>query len=374
MKRRGKKKRNGFSRFFGLVFRAVVIVFATFLLISYGSIFINPVKTSIPLFFGLYFVPLVILNFILLILGLLRRSGATWITFIALLPSLLFADLFFKWDKTKEIPRNEMLEICTYNVGLFTQKREANHPGKKAPVESRTALLRDVAAFITKQKPDVICLQEFYISDTSSIPDYFGEYPYRQYHLFKTKLGGGFGNVTLSRFPIISGDKILFSEGTNLSLYSDIDVKGNIVRIYNVHFESHSISFTGLIKRLVKSEKLSEDIADVHDRVAGTFRKRAIQVDKISAHTRESIYPSFICGDFNDTPMSYTYHNLMKDKKDSFHESGRGFSSTYSYLWPLLRIDYILYPGNFQSAGHRTVKVKYSDHYPVFTGIIITEQ
>jgi endonuclease/exonuclease/phosphatase family metal-dependent hydrolase len=256
-------------------------------------------------------------------------------------------------------------------VGLFAQKHTGRSSGKSSPAEERTALLRDVAAFVTKQQPDVICLQEFYIRDTSIIPATFYEYPYHQFHLFKTRIGGGFGNLTLSRYPIISGDKILFKGGTNLCIYSDIRFKNNTLRVYNVHFESHSISFTGLIKKLAHSESLSEEIADVHDKVAGTFKKRALQVDKISDHAKESVYPSFICGDFNDTPMSYTYHNMMKDKKDSFGESGKGFSATYTHLWPLLRIDYILYPGQFNSTAHKTVKVKYSDHYPVFADIII---
>ncbi|HON55375.1 MAG TPA: endonuclease/exonuclease/phosphatase family protein, partial [Bacteroidales bacterium] len=88
-------------------------------------------------------------------------------------------------------------------------------------------------------------------------------------------------------------------------------------------------------------------------------------------HMSKSEYPAIICGDFNDTPMSYTYHILMKGMKDSFRESGRGFSATYSYLWPMLRIDYILYPEKFWSMSHITQKVPYSDHYPVFSGIII---
>lgn len=370
-KKRGDKKRSGFAKFTGLICRIIVIIMALSLVISYCSIFINPAKFPVPLFFGLYFVPLVLINLFLLIICLLMRSGAAWITFLALLPSMFFADLFFRWDKPSETPHGSSLKICTYNVGLFAQKHDGRLAGKSSPAEERTVMLRDVATFVTRQQPDVICLQEFYIRDTSMISASFNEYPYRQYHLFKTRIGGGFGNLTLSRYPIISGDKILFKGGTNLCIYSDIQFKGNILRVYNVHFESHSISFTGLIKKLTHSESLSEEIADVHDRVAGTFKKRALQVDEISDHAKESVYPSVICGDFNDTPMSYTYHNMMKDKKDSFGESGSGFSATYSHLWPLLRIDYILYPGQFQSAGHKTVKVRYSDHYPVFADIII---
>ena len=67
--------------------------------------------------------------------------------------------------------------------------------------------------------------------------------------------------------------------------------------------------------------------------------------------------------------MSYTYQQLRKVSKDTFLEAGHGFSSTYSFLWPLLRIDYILVPSDYQVKSHTTPRIRYSDHYPVITEI-----
>ena len=85
----------------------------------------------------------------------------------------------------------------------------------------------------------------------------------------------------------------------------------------------------------------------------------------------QSIHPTIICGDFNDTPMSYTYFSLAKKHKDSFREAGNGLSSTFIPLWPLLRIDYILFPQEFECVDHKTYKLNLSDHYPISAEIII---
>jgi len=358
-KKRKKRERSPWPIAF--VFRLIIIVSALALLISYISIYVNPSSTTIPLFFGLYFVPLAILNIVLLIAGIIRRSGATWITFIILLPAILFADLFVRWGKTETTVKGTPLTVCTYNVGRFAHKERIE----------RDKSLSMIARFISKENPQVVCFQEFYINDTAKIRREFYNYPYKYFHFFNLRNGYKFGNLTISKFPIYSSGDITFKGSTNLCIYTDIDVSGKTIRVYNTHLESHAISFTALIKKMSTSNKVSDDILNVRDRLAIAFVKRSSQVDTIATHASNSEFPAIICGDFNDTPMSYTYHILSLNKKDSFKESGRGFSATYSYLWPLLRIDYILYPRFFNSISHHTKRVSYSDHYPVFSKIVI---
>ena len=74
---------------------------------------------------------------------------------------------------------------------------------------------------------------------------------------------------------------------------------------------------------------------------------------------------SVVLGDFNDNPLSYTYFRLLQGRRDSFVEAGKGFGATYRSLWPLLRIDYILYPEDLTAVTYRVDKVRYSDHYPI---------
>ena len=74
---------------------------------------------------------------------------------------------------------------------------------------------------------------------------------------------------------------------------------------------------------------------------------------------------SLVAGDFNDTPMSFTYNKLRQGRKDSFVEAGRGMGGTYSILRPFIRIDYVLFPEKWTGVKHKVRHLKYSDHYPV---------
>ncbi|PKP40951.1 MAG: hypothetical protein CVT93_10090 [Bacteroidetes bacterium HGW-Bacteroidetes-10] len=357
-----KEKKSGRSPWpFALLFRFMLIISAAALLLSYVSVLINPSLIAFPLFFGLYFVPILLVNAALLILGMIRRSAATWITFFVLLPSLLFGDMFVRWGDAVKGEAGISLKVLTYNVGMFAHQKDVG----------RESSLGSIARFVKSENPDVVCFQEFYIKDTNLIKTLFPDFEYHNSHFYRLRSGSVFGNLTLSKRPIVNKGKITFKGSTNLCIYSDLDHFGKTVRVYNTHLESHSISFTSLIKKLSNREKMSDELIEVHDKMANTFKKRSRQVDSIAASAASCVYPAIICGDFNDTPMSYTYHILSKERKDSFRQSGKGFSASYSRLWPLLRIDYILYPNTFWSLKHKTPKVPWSDHYPVISEIII---
>ena len=40
------------------------------------------------------------------------------------------------------------------------------------------------------------------------------------------------------------------------------------------------------------------------------FRKRGDQVEKLKKHILESPFRVIVCGDFNDSPVSYTYYKF----------------------------------------------------------------
>lgn len=363
--RSGKRRR--VPRFFGITFRLVLIVAAACLFLSYASSYIDPSKFSLPLFFGLYFIPILIINILLFLIAVISRSKSAWITIIALLPALLFTERFFRFGGSKNNSYEEQaVKIETYNVGKFLLP--ANKMGKGATMDS-------IASQISKTSPDIVCLQEVRLENIGLVDKVFPGYKYRTYHLPGTKKGKRNGNMILSKYEIINGGVLKFKHSTNLSLYADIVIKQDTVRVYNNHLESYAISPTALIKRIrekrSKSEDLAEEIINVHTKVKNTVIRRSRQVSSVLENIHKSPYPAIICGDFNDTPMSFTYHKLSYGSKDTFKECGKGFSATYSMLWPLLRIDYVFIPKSFTGISHKTLKQKYSDHYPVIAEFAI---
>lgn len=397
----GRKRESGGRRrsplLFGITFRAILVVAAVAMFLSYLSVYVNPAKFALPLFFGLYFIPILAINLLLLLIALLRRSASAWIAVAALLPALLYTDLFVKIGNREE-PQKEGIEIkiASWNVGMFSSSsggtsggsgNAAGTPGRLTREECR----REIGEFIAGENPHILCLQEFFADDYTQADTLYGQYPYRHYHLFKARNGKLFGNMILSKFPIADKGVLSFRGSTNLSIFADVEHYGRTLRIYNNHLESYDVSFTALAHKFydklnemkkgegnvspVKEESLggeiTRDIVETHGKMKNTFIKRSEQVGRILDDINRNPHQTIICGDFNDTPMSYTYHTLAKNRKDTFREAGSGFGATFIPVWPLLRIDYLLVPQDAECISHTVHKESHSDHYPVTCSVIL---
>lgn len=87
----------------------------------------------------------------------------------------------------------------------------------------------------------------------------------------------------------------------------------------------------------------------------------------IVSHSGESI---LLCGDLNDTPISYTCQNISKYLTSAFRESGCGLGWTYDTPGFWGRIDHIFYTSDWEST-ETYVERRYrsSDHFPILTTI-----
>ena len=106
-------------------------------------------------------------------------------------------------------------------------------------------------------------------------------------------------------------------------------------------------------------------ISTTGDKMKRSITRRPKQVDMVFEHIEKCPLETFVCGDFNDNPMSYTYYRMTRGRKDTFKEAGNGFGASFAAMWPMLRIDYILCPEKYNPISHKTPRVPYSDHYPV---------
>ena len=354
------------NRFFGLTSRVLMLIVAGLLILSYASIVVNPAKVWFISLIGIFFIPLSILNLFLLLWALKRRSKSFMIPLLALLPAFFFAGRYVRFDSEEDrIARmshtGNTLKMVSYNVGRF-----ALDAGE---FSSRSDCADSVFAFILEQDPDIICLQEFHMADADNIRSLLkkrlGDY-HAEYYMFPTSRGA-FGNVTLSRLPVKDKGVLKFDGSTNLAIYTDYDYKGRKFRVYNCHFESYNISMSGLLKEMISKD--SKVFSETGNKMKLSITRRPKQVDRVFTDIENCPVDAFVCGDFNDNPMSYTYYRMTRGRKDAFVEAGDGFGATYASLWPVLRIDYILFPERFKAVSHEIPRVPYSDHYPVITEI-----
>ena len=353
-------------RIFGITSRFLMLIVAALLALSYLSIVINPAKLWPVSLSGIFYVPLMTVNFLLLLWAFKRRSKSFIIPLLALIPSFFFIGRYVQIgsDKTDGQPTcGEVVKIMSWNVGRF-----ALHDGD-AGIDGMKQCMDSVFHFIRQQDPDIICLQEFSIASAEQVRTYlrrrFKDYNV-EYYLFPDDRNS-FGNLTLSRLPVEGKGRIRFEESANLAIYTDHVAGGRHFRVYNCHFESYNISMTGLVKGLAMRD--STVMAQTGTKVKRSITRRPKQVDQVFEDIENCPVEAFVCGDFNDNPMSYTYYRMTRDRKDAFVEAGRGFGATYSLLWPMLRIDYVLFPESGRAVSHQIPRVPYSDHYPVITEI-----
>ncbi len=264
-----------------------------------------------------------------------------------------------------DIDNKTSIDLLSYNVRLFNvfnQSKEKN-AGEK------------ILELISERKPDLCCLQELYLDNKNGISfeelkKNLSSTPYSNIAR-ANKIGKKeyYGIAIFSKFPMVNKGVIKYPDSKNISIFSDIVIDEDTLRIYNNHLQSvrfvkRNIDFLENLDIQSEEETIFE-IRDISSRLKNAYIKRAEQADILSEHIRNSPYRVIVCGDFNDTPVSYVYRKIKGDLNDAFTVSGKGLGNTYSGTFPKVRIDYIFYSDEFSVFNFQTTKEEYSDHYPV---------
>lgn len=336
-----------------LVFQCVVSVFTIVALFG-GEV--NPVGHSARTML-VYVLPILIaINLVMLICWLVRRK---WI--YALIPVITVAccipymgTLIQLGSVDKNAKAEKELQIATYNVAMFGR-------------ETSGFLAQDILAQMRRHKVDVLCLQEYNeISGDKKNSESYKEYlPYMAI--------GRNDMVIFSRYPIKGNKTILFDDTNNSAMWADIDVKGQMVRVFNVHLQT-----TGINTTLHRASKLQAanpygDYSKTNSRVLNAIfgnymlgvMFRAGQAITVANEKRSSELPCILCGDFNDVPYSYVYNTMLGDMVDGFKECGSGWMYTFRGR-KAVRIDYIFHDPFFKGLSYYKEDLTTSDHLPVF--------
>jgi len=184
-----------------------------------------------------------------------------------------------------------------------------------------------------------------------------------------------FALATFSRWPIARIGHLRMKERNTFAIFTDLVMEQDTVRVYNIHLESirfgkNDYSFYAqLTDQTIEQDKsfnLKEGFFKIFSKIKKAFVIRANQVELLKQDIARSPYPVIVCGDFNDTPASYTYRRMTEGMNDSFRKAGNGiFGSTYTGNFPSFRIDYILFDDAFTAFNYSKSNVNLSDHYPI---------
>lgn len=353
--------------------KRILLVFTvplSFILIfSYASMYINPEKVWFSPFFGLAYIPIVIVHLIFTFLWLwLDKKVFVYmlVVFIIGIKAHSVSYAFHFPNSTEK--ENSDVRLLTFNVRGFDEFSS----------KTTQAYQQSIVQAIADVKPDIVCLQEFssYHNSTKGQDNYLAvkkatglQYEY-YYKVFENKKHTrSYGILILSRYPVTNSGQIEYNalSKTNSTIYADLDINGTMVRVITAHLQSNQLTSADL--DIVESPN-AESIKDLEAKrivsnLSNSYKLRAGQAKAIADARDQSPYPVIICGDFNDTPVSFAYRNIAHNMQDAFLHEGTGLGATFK-PFPFIRIDYVLLQEDkFSVLDYKRIANPGSDHFMV---------
>lgn len=341
-----------------------VILSGIFIFCAYSP-YINPENHPVWSCAGMAFPAFLLINILFLFFWLFiyrRYALVSLIAFICcIVPIRTYIPINFR---TKELPQ-DVFKLLSYNVMAFDLDK---------PVTQKQS--NPILEYIQQSNADIVCLQEFimgtdrYHLQKKDVDRALSSYPYKAYN----RVGESHNGIACySRFPIISATPMRYNSEYNGTVVYELIIKGDTVTLINNHLESNKLTYEDKVvyENIIKdpkADKVSSGLRLLVSKLAEASVIRAKQARLIAQTIKKSPTQSVIvCGDFNDTPISYTHRVIASNLYDAFTQSGCGLGISYNQNKFYFRIDNILISKNLQSYNCTVDRsIKDSDHYPIW--------
>jgi endonuclease/exonuclease/phosphatase family metal-dependent hydrolase len=332
------------------------------LLLSYLASWINPEKIYWIALLALGYPFLLLFNVFFLAYWLWQRDRMLYLSLFSLVLGLGHIFNYWAWQPITRQADKTAFRLMSYNTHYFnTTDPQLDW------LKSQDLML----ACIKKNKPQIVCLQEFSGKGKAST-ERAKTFLEKQAKLPHSCFGGGSSLAIFSQYPILRHELLRFPQSHNAVLWADIQHPKGRIRVYCMHLQS--IRLGADADEVFKQENLSSlderktlaKYRRIGSKLKRAFVQRADQAQWLAEHLRQSPYPVLLAGDLNDTPISFAYAQVQKGLQDAFVAAGWGLGSTYAGRLPALRIDYIFAGAQFRIYNFwRLAAANYSDHYPI---------
>lgn len=352
-----------FSKSIG--FLSIVVSIA--LLLSFLSPFVSPENIWWFQLFGLAY-PIILTCFIILLpLIFFIKRKRWWSMMIILIVGFPVHLRFISFGGDSEAKEGaSTLKVTSFNVRGFDTYQWTH---KDLPSAEKAFL-----HFIKNKNADVLCFQEYTVDQRSSKhmqPSEIkaaGKFNYYAEQLTVQTIKLDFGISIYSKYPIIKKG-VVGSKNELYSLFVDVKINNDTVRIYNAHLQSIRLQqdeYSLFDENAPSNKGLTKRVGGLLSKLKKAYPNRMKQAENIVNHASSCSYPLLICGDFNEPPTSYIYGIFNEKYNDAFRSSGFGIGRTYAGKIPAGRIDYFfnsesLHPLSFVIDNSKAM----SDHYPI---------
>lgn len=331
--------------------RIVLSIWGLIPLIATLAYFIPP---SFLLFFqwlGILMPYIMAISVILFIFAIVKKQLNYFIIIVYILGFLFYFPLRFQWSPISGVsPKEESVRVGTYNV-------------RNMRSQYGLSTLHNVSDFALNHKVDVLLLQE--------VPNDYDEnylleaFEGMKYIVFSDdSIKSGNRLAILSKHPLSAFKTLSHIDRPQYALFAHLNLKGKEVMLVNCHLQTTNWNQNDKYGATFVENKVNS--------ISDNYLRREQQSTAIRDTMKGLKIPIILGGDFNDPPVSYSYHQLGSGLEDSFKAAGNGYSYTYRFLKKLYRIDYIFYDKDyFDGYNYRTVNLNYSDHLPILVDLLI---
>ncbi|MEI7595479.1 MAG: endonuclease/exonuclease/phosphatase family protein [Bacteroidota bacterium] len=357
------------------IFLVLNIIFIIILVLSYLSPITSPESNSYIPILGLGFPILFIINIFIIFFWLIFKPLYSILSIVAFLIGFNVSNRYWAHNENNAPIDSTMIKVMSYNVKNFDVYNYTLDWNYKYETRNK------IFDLLKEENPDILCFQEYYYENTKKFKTtdtlktflkanhFFAAFP------VENRKSDFFGIAIFTKYQIVNKGKIEFeTKGANSCIFLDVLINKDTVRIYNLHFESirfqkHDYEFAQKVSDSLSDQselKLKQGARVLFTKLNRAFKYRAKQSELVEEHIKTCKYPTILCGDFNDTPISYAYKRIYKHLNDAFINAGTGLGTTYAgKIIPAYRIDYIFHSDDFQPFNFNIIKKQYSDHYPI---------
>ena len=322
-----------------------------------ASTWINPAVHPRVAVIGLLFPIFLLLNILFFVLWLIFKPRMMVVPIVGMLLCgkyvLDYCPLNFCFGKD-----DGELTVMSWNAGFFN-----NLPNDSMQVG---------IDYIMESKADIVCLQE---SRPGQVFTKVLDKSIQANGYYKDEKGS---RVVLSRFPILSTTKLkLQSDKNNSAEVYELLMGEDTLTLINAHLECYQFSYDERDKygnALTSRDRnqMKEEMKFLTGKLAYASRYRGLQVKTIEEYL-DNLPPHrsvILCGDFNDTPISYAYQRMAKRMDNAFRARGKGVGISYREQKFPVRIDHIFYSRDWEcTKAFIDQNITASDHYPVIASL-----
>ena len=300
-------------------------------------------------------------NMLFLFFWLIVRWRKAWIPVAGFLLAYIPISTYMPLNPRQDVPEGS-IKLLSYNV--------CNYSGAGRYGDAFGMILD----YFNAQDADIVCIQEDVDNWRKNMMERYSKtYPYNDTTLLAVS-EAGYNCVGIhTRYPILRKERIPYpSRGNGSVAYYLLKDKDTLIVINN-HLECTHLTkeersrYKDIIKGEVKGDTARAESMQLLTKLGETSVKRAPQAEAVHRYIENHRqYPVIVCGDFNDTPISYSRRVVAEGLTDCFRESGFGIGLSYNQKGFWVRIDHIFCSSDFTPYNCQVdSKTDFSDHYPM---------